>query len=242
MCRGAGLQIVQALEFAKGDLRFLVRVAGDFEHMNTAAGERIECFLWAAMGQVVPGMVDTDVLAGLHALARGFDDAVGRVDDVLGGTVVFHQRVASRVVVGFELADVAHTGAVERIDVLVVIANHHQRDAVFFGLQRATGDGADQGVVVAVDVLIFIDEQEAQAGEQAVAQNRWSDSVCSGVGCVRSVFCATQASGGLADDLAEIHGVTPFDGDGIAGAGQPHGQAVQGLHRDARRIATDQRP
>jgi hypothetical protein len=93
-------------------------------------------------------------------------------------------------------------------------------------------------VVVTVDVLVFIDEQEAQAGEQAVAQDGGADAVTR----ARILFGSAQAPGRLADHFAEVHRLATLDRNRVAGAGEAHREPVQRLHRDAGRVGADQRP
>ena len=115
-------------------------------------------------------MIDADGRVDLHPVGRGLDDGVGRADDVLGGAEVLHQVALLCLVVGFEAADELDAGVAEAVDVLVVVAHRHDGELGVAVLAGAAGQRAHQSVLERVDVLVLVDQDEAIAFEQPVAQ------------------------------------------------------------------------
>ena len=68
-------------------------------------------------------LVHSDRMSRLHAAARGFDDLIGRVDDVAGRAVVLGQEFGFGAVIFLELANERDLRPLEGIDVLVVVAH-----------------------------------------------------------------------------------------------------------------------
>ena len=78
------------------------------------------------------------------------NDAVGRVDDVFGGTVVLFQLEQLEVgVIFFEVEDILDAGAAESIDALGIVA--HYADILVVG-----GQPLDDQVLAVIGVLVFI--------------------------------------------------------------------------------------
>ena len=76
-------------------------------------------------------------MLGLHPRFGGTDERVRRLDDVRRGTVVLGEKEALGAIVLLELADELHGCAVERVDVLVVVA-HHQEVLLVVGVSQCS--------------------------------------------------------------------------------------------------------
>ena len=92
----------------------------------------------------------------LLALAVVADDAVRRVEDVLGRAVVLleRDRVRAREVV-LELEDVADVGAAEAVDALIGVADREDVPVLL-------GEQLEQAVLGVVRVLVLVDEDVAE--------------------------------------------------------------------------------
>ena len=78
---------------------------------------------------------------------------------------------AGDVIVLAEALDIGVTTAtIPTIDVLVIVANGKQREFVVFVLTAAPGEGADEVIVRFTDILVFIDENIAEASENFIAR------------------------------------------------------------------------
>ena len=109
-----------------------------------------------------------DGVLGLHPLPRRFDHRVGRCDDVARGAVVADEVGRLRSVVGFETADELDRGAVEGVDVLVVVADGEERELAVLVLPRAPGQRRDQVVLRRIDILILVHQDPAEPGQEPV--------------------------------------------------------------------------
>ena len=230
-------QGVQAFDFGQYELRGKVGICGQFQQVHAPAGDGVVRAKCAACGVVFAQVVDADGFVCLHAPGGGGDEGVGGGDDVGGGAVVFHQQGALGVVVRLKAADEAHVGVVEGVDVLVVVANGENAQAVLFAGQRFAGKGADEFVGGVVDVLIFVDEQIAAARQRAVAAQGEDFAVF-----VARFGGLLQQGGGARDDFVELDFFAVFVGGGEAGAGDAQRQRVYGLDDDADGIHANQRP
>ena len=82
-------------------------------------------------------------------------------------TIVVRQVDGLCAVVFFKTTDELNRGAIEAVDVLVIVADSEQAEFVVFLCQRSTGEGGDQVVLIPFDVLVFIDQNPAESCEQA---------------------------------------------------------------------------
>ena len=85
--------------------------------------------------------------------------------------------------------------------------------------------------MIAIDVLVLIDQQEAQPGEDPVTLHRWADFV--------TLLRLEQPFGGGLDYGIELDGFTALGGNRVTRPGQPHRQTMQGLHDHTAGIRTD---
>ena len=142
---------------------------------------------------VAVGVDEADELAFLLVAPHLFldlvfvvgDDAVRRVDDVLGGAVVLFQ--ADEFVVGvvvLEVEDVLDVGATEGVDALGVVTYHAE---VF----EQSGDTLHDEVLGVVGVLVLVDEDELEVV----------------LVFVKHVGVVTEQDVGEIEDVVEVHGV-----------------------------------
>ena len=105
-----------------------------------------------------------------QALGHALDQAVGGIDDMPGAAVVEGQIGESfHAVILLEAADVAVAGLAEGVDVLVVVAHRQNRQFVVFA-GRAASQRRYQAVVLFADVLVFVHQNIAKAGHDAVTR------------------------------------------------------------------------
>ena len=181
-------------------------------------------------GWQVPALaVHGDGLFGLHPRRCGCNDPVRRLDDMAGRPIILDQVFRPRAVILFELADETDRSAREGIDVLVVVAHREEAEPQVGIVQRAPGDGGDQGVLFAADILIFVDQNPAIALDQRIA-------LCLGLGPAEAF--AVQLPHGRHHDAVEI--VVIAAGAREAGADQPHRQRMAGRNRHRTCILSDQ--
>ena len=170
-------------------------------------------------------------MIGLHALASRLDERIRRLDDVSRGAVVVQQISRPSLVIGLELADEGHRGALEGIDVLVVVADGEQAELALLVLQAAADDRGDEFVFVGPDVLVFIDQNPPKPGQQAIALL---------VGFLGRQSFTLEQRQGVAQHLFEVV-VSPLIRVILpACADQAHGEGMAGQHRDALRVVADQ--
>lgn len=149
-----------------------------------------------------------------------------------------------------EAAQEADVGTVEAVDVLVVVPHRQDRQlAVAVGL-AAAGQRRDQAVLIAVDVLVLVDQDVAVTGEDTLAQL---------IGREARLLLAVafeEAHGGGDQGVevgrgaafrrwvrsVRVGGVTgrKVGQGGEGGAGEPHRQPVVGLDRDPAGVVADQ--
>lgn len=173
-----------------------VVVVLDLDDLDAAAGEGVGAAEFAAGGEEGALFIDTDGLVGLHAVRVEGDELVGGFDDVGGGAIVFDEVMEVGLVVFLEAPDELHVGAAEGVDILVVIADGEDGEFEFGVIERAAGDGADEFVLVVVDILVFVDEDELESGEESVAEF---------IGfCARGGGLAAEECGGFWDELVEV--------------------------------------
>ena len=115
------------------------------EHLHLPASHRVQLGPPAAGGAVSATAVDPDGMAGLHPLPCRSNDGVGRGDYVVGGAVVLRQVGGPGPVVGLEAFDELGGGAVEGIDVLVVVPHREDGELVVMLGDGAAGQCGDQG-------------------------------------------------------------------------------------------------
>ncbi len=96
------------------------------------------------------------------------DQPVGGVDDVPGGPVIFNEVHHLRRVVLLELTDEFHVGAPEGVNVLIVVADRHDRQPSVAVLKGAAGDGRYEVVLRLVDVLVLVHQDVAVAPQELV--------------------------------------------------------------------------
>lgn len=134
----------------------MAAVAVDTKKLHASARYRIECFQYAARRLLLPPAIHGNVAPDLHAVDGRRDDAVRRLDDVAGRAVVLGQEGRTGRVVGLEAPDELDRGALEGIDVLVVVADREQAEAQVGIVQRAAGDGSAFAFADGESSLIFI--------------------------------------------------------------------------------------
>ena len=103
-----------------------------------------------------------------HALAGWRDQGVGGADDICGRPVVFDQKLGLCLVILGKAADEFDRGSGKGVDVLVVVADGKEVEFAVFIAALAPGQGRDQRVLFGADVLVFIDQNPAESGEQAI--------------------------------------------------------------------------
>jgi molybdopterin molybdotransferase len=98
-------------------------------------------------------------------------DAVQQADLVItiGGVSAGDREGRLRLVIGLEPADELDRRAVEGIDVLVIVTHRKEIELALRVVQRPARDCRDELVLVSGDILVFVDEDPAKAGEQALA-------------------------------------------------------------------------
>ena len=108
-------------------------------------------------------MVGAQVLA--QALLVVADELIGRIKDVAEAAVVLLQLdLMLHVELAHEIGHVAHTGATEGVDALVVVAHgQHGARAVQRGRLALPRDQLDPGVLKLVGVLELVDQDVAKA-------------------------------------------------------------------------------
>ena len=184
-----------------------------------------------AAGRILrPCAVDSDGVPGLHAVACRLEQRIGRRDDVPGGAVIGGQEGGLRSVVRLEAAEELHRGAVEGVDVLVVVTDREERELAVPVLQGPAGQRRYQLVLVRVDVLVLVGQNPAKSPENPLALL---------IGLLREQSLAPQQRHRLPHHLLERLAVGTFRSPAEAGAGQPHGEAVAGEHRHPAGIIAD---
>ena len=139
------------------------------ENLHPPPGDGIQRTPSPSRRVLPPSPVDSNGMPGLHSVPCRLDQRIRRRDDVSGGTVVRGQEGGLRPVVRFESPDELHRGAVERIDVLVVVAHREDRELAIPVLQGPAGQRRDQLVLVRVDVLVLVHQDPAKAREEPLA-------------------------------------------------------------------------
>jgi hypothetical protein len=123
-----------------------------------------------AAGRQLPARtIDADRVRRLHAVRRRRDQPVGGVDQVRRRAVVVDQMHGAGGIVGLEAADELDRSAAEGVDVLVIVADGEEIQARVLVASAAPGEGADQFVLLRPDVLVLVDQNPAEAAQQALA-------------------------------------------------------------------------
>lgn len=135
-----------------------------------------------------------------------------------------------RLVVVGEPADELDRGAGEGVDVLIIVADSEQVEPAVLVAALAAGQGRDQGVLGGADVLVFVDEDPAEAGQQAVALH---------IGVLRRQAAPFEQRRGFAENRVEVVVALRLP-LGKTGTDQAHGQRVAGEHGDAEGVVADQ--
>jgi hypothetical protein len=228
---GGGAEFLEAEDFVDDGVREEVVVL-DLDNLDAAAGEGVGAAEFAAGGEEGALLIDTDGLVGFHAVRVEGDELVGGFDDVGGGAVVFDEVMEVGLVVLLEASDELHVGAAEGVDILVIIADGEDGEFEFGVFEGAAGDGADEFVLVVVDILVFVDEDELESGEEAVAEFIGFGAWGAGL--------SAEEGGGFGDELVEVGFGGGVWGGGEGFAEEAEGEAVVGEDGDVAGVVTDE--
>ena len=200
----------------------------DLQDLDLAVSDRVALGPPTTGGGLGALPIDPDRMVGFHPVACRADHRVGGVDDVTGRAVVVDQEGRPGVVVLFEAADELHRGPVERVDVLVVVADGEQAEAGVLLGEGSAGQCGDEVVLIAGDVLILVDEYPPEPRQQARPGL---------LGFFGFEPLAAQQGGRLPEDLSEplveVCVGLPVRLAREAGADEPHGEGVAGEHHHA---------
>ena len=201
------------------------------QDLDPALGGGVQLTPVAAGWLLCPRAVDSDGVPGLHAVACRLDQRVGGRDDMSGGAVVGGQEGGLRPVVRLEAAEELDRGAIEGVDVLVVVTDREERELAVPVLQGPAGQRRYQLVLIRVDVLVLVHENPAKSRKKPLALL---------VRLLREQPLAPQQRHRLPHHLLERLAVGAFRPTAEARAGQPHGKAVAGEHRHSASIIANQ--
>ena len=221
----------KAHQFRHDGLGLHGRVAAGRQDSHLAARNRIELFPRPARRVFLARPVDMDRAVGLHPFPRRRDDRVGRRNNVAGRAVIGGEVGGLRAVVRFEPADEFDRRALEGVNVLVVVADREQGELAGLVLDGPPGQRGNQGIFLFADILVFVDKDPAEAGEQPFPLF---------VRLLRRQALAAQQTGCAVQDVPEQLVVRPLRPPGEARTGQPHGEAVAGQHGHTAGVVADQ--
>ena len=156
----------KAQQLRHGGSRLRNRVAAGRQDLHPPQRDRVEFLPRSARRVLHARSVDVEGVPGLHPLPRRLDHRVGGGDDVAGGTVVAGEIGGPGSVIRLETADELHRGAVEGVDVLIVVADREQGELARLVVERSPGQRRYQGVLVRADVLVLIDKDPAEPRQQ----------------------------------------------------------------------------
>ena len=148
-----------------------------------------------------------------------------------GGSVIVGEIGRFGSVIRLEPADELHRGAVEGVNVLVVVTNGEQGELAGVLPERSPGERRYQVILVRTDVLVFIHQDPAEPSQKPLPPF---------VRLLRRQTLAAQKFHRAADHLAEHLGVGTLCPAGEAGAGQPHRQGMASQNGHAPRVIADQ--
>ena len=103
-----------------------------------------------------------DGLLDLHPFPCRIDHRVGCGNDVVGRTVVVSEVDGPGTVVLLEPADEFHGGAIERVDVLIVVPYREERELACIVIASASRKGGNQFVLVCAYVLVLVHQNPAK--------------------------------------------------------------------------------
>ena len=145
-------------------------VAG-VQHLDPAGADRIKLHELAAIGIKSARLIDLNVMIDLHARCRRGNDTVRGTDDLGCRAIVLDEMNGFRLVVRFKPADEFDRGAIESIDILIIVADGEEAETAVIIFERSAGDGRDQVIGSPADILILIDEDPDQSRPSATSQN-----------------------------------------------------------------------
>jgi len=106
-------QRIQTNQFGQCQLDFAEYVCRRFDDMHPALGQTVQYGKFAAVRFIAAGMIDPKGLPGFHAIPCRGDDAIGAMDNMGRGTVVFDQIIGPGLIIAGELFNESDIGAAE---------------------------------------------------------------------------------------------------------------------------------
>ena len=156
-------------EFTDHRKRLGLIVVTGRQYLHASLADRVDARPFAAGGLPLARRIYVDRMRLLHALRSRFDHPVGGGNDVRCGAIIVRQEGRPGGIVGLEVTDEFDRGAVKSVNVLVVVADGEEVDTAIFIAARATSKCRNQRVLFRRDILILINQNPAEAGQQALA-------------------------------------------------------------------------
>ena len=160
----------EALELRHDGPRLRDRITARRQDLHPPPRDRVQLFPRTARRVLVTRPVDVDGMPGLHPFVSQLDHRVGGRHDVARGTVVCSEISRPGSVIRLETADKLHRGAVEGIDILIVIADREQGELAGIFLERSPRQGRYQFVLVRPYILVLVHQYPAEPRQQTLAE------------------------------------------------------------------------
>ena len=223
-------QTLQLLNHRQG----LLANTGTGEYLHPPPGYRVQAVETAALRQVLPCIINTDLLMGFHTIFIMANYAIGSADNMTGRSIVLHQVMSLRLIILFKLSYVFDAGLTKTINTLIIITHGHYAQFLLTLFQGTSGNGRDHLILPGINILILIHQDMFKTCQQTlpglIPENArqqgftFQQCCCPGNQLIKIKDIILLFAGGRTAISTNIRGLK-------AGAGQTHSQAMKGLHR-----------